>query len=336
MAGQVVPGPFASGLSECSESYLRAISHPFGDFPEPPCIPDMITIPSFKVTAVCRGSFTIGSGTVGWVVIDPFKLIWNDGSFAGSNVSYPVLYTTSSFGGTTYSWSVSGGAPTTGVTGANSSSLFNQAALTGAAGKQVEYRLVGAGLRIAYCGTELNRGGRVIMYRSRDNESLTLPYTAADFLKDPTSHFSQVQRNWETVTYIPAHPNKAGYATKGSYNVSDGGVDHYNLIGYVDGAVAGQSFVFEAVGLFELIGSSFPGTSSHSDPIGYGAIMSSIPQNLLEGGNQMFNSMRQGAFRALEMSATGLLSAASTAGATAAGIALSRNRRQRRLTYSNV
>lgn len=305
-------------LSPCATSYLRALSDPWTMPRELPCIPDVITLPSRKFQTKARGVFTIGSGGVGWVIASPFLTAASDYGIGSGYVDKPVIYTSSAtYAGTTYTWSATGSSiTTTGVSAANAQSPMTYSALA-AAGVQI--RLVGGGLRIKYTGTELNRGGRLVLYRSRSNAQITQGWSATDFLSDPTCYTESVTRSWKGVTYLPDSTDYLDYNNSSTFQPSVGlseGSARRSLIAFVEGAVSGTSFEYEVTSYFELIGPNQQATQSHADPTGFGAIMSALPERVTSLGSETYASMERGALKALETTTSGLFQIGSAAVAT--------------------
>jgi hypothetical protein len=239
-------------------------------------------------------------------------LVYHDGAFAGAASSFGVLHTQTNFAGTSYTWTVAAGVPTTGVAGANPVSPYNIAWFAGTGTAQpTEYRLVGCGVRARYTGTELEKGGRMICYRARMNTNVTRTggTDASVLLGDLSQHTSPIDRQWKMVSYLPSNAEDISYATQADWNASE----RYVLIIYVDGTTPLNGFEFEARAYYELVGPGTQVTPSHSDPVGFGAIMSSVPQQVKEAGQSMFNSMYNLAGDAIRRTSTNLLTYATGA-----------------------
>jgi hypothetical protein len=302
-------------MSDCAKAYLEALTNPFGPFEELPCIPDTITVPSYKYSARCTGTFQCGTAGVGWVVYDPWAMIWSDptSDTAASTMNWPILSTDNTYTGNSYNWQYNYDATppyTVGVNLSKSDSSYTYGSLTGASVTQAnQIRLVGAGLRIRYTGTTLNQGGRAVLYRDRGNNSIvsSTQSTMSSFLKDKSYASSTTSRSWKEITYLPDNPQLLGYQ---DYRVFDGnnvtyddegniltrtGYNHFCMIAFVDGAQPSNSFEFEAIAHFELIGTNLPSSSkSPADPVGFAAVTSSVPTVIPEGSNSLYNTVMQG------------------------------------------
>lgn len=260
-------------LSSCARLYLHALINPFVqiDGPALPCIPDFITLPSNKVQVTARGVMTLGTAGVGYVLVDPYAGISNAGSVAGSNTSFPVLYTDATYTFPNLNYLPSGGTLPTGVSGANTNSPFS---VTGPPLARSQMRLVGAGLRIKYSGTQLYKGGSMALYRQQDNTSVSSGATNAALLASPLAAAAPVTRDWHSITYNPASIQDVSYQTFNPYNGILGN-SHYCLLIQVTAPAVNtnqQTYDFEYTAYFEQIGSNLQLSPSHSDPVGHGAI----------------------------------------------------------------
>jgi len=218
--------------------YLKALTNPFGGFASPPCIPDTVSMPSYKVRAQARGQFFIGTQGIGFVDLRPF-VPYNDQVVAQAT---PILYPNAFYIATTGDPSLF--------------TIFNDSPYaTTTPGLFREYRLVGAGVRIRYIGTELNRSGRVILYRQPGKTAIPSGTNGTTFLSNRSAATAPSTRNEEAVTYIPASPSDLFYVS--------GAVafQQPTILIYIDGAVPGTSYEFELVQYFEFIGTNLPMTT---------------------------------------------------------------------------
>jgi len=267
-------------LSRCTEIYARSLVNPFGPLPLLPCIPDTVTLPSHKFVSKCRGVFSTGTANgIGWVLFDPFKQASNNNSVVGGQVDFPVIYTDNTYASAGITVVAAGGVFTTvGINGANGNSSFTIASLS-TADRQI--RLVSAGLSVRYIGTDFRNQGRVILYRNQGNYTGALngSLTGSVLLQDNYAISVPVARKTEYVYYIPdsfAGLSYQLYTTMVAANPTLGG---YSYIIYVDGGdtTTAQSWEFETVTYWELVGSNLTLTRSEADPVGMGATMSSLP-----------------------------------------------------------
>jgi hypothetical protein len=304
-------------LSQCADTYMRVLSNPFTDV-DNACIPDAITLPSQKMRVTCRGTFYSGTNGFGFVGINPWTGITSDGISTTQGIGCTAVYSTVNYN---YAYVTLPMTSTTGgIATANSNSIYTRAAMNGAQGA-LNFRLVGCGLRVRYIGTELNMGGRIIMYRQRTNfPDVNNNLSPAYALNDVFYHSSTMSRSWKQITYLPARTEDLSYH---SFNdPSNVGVTDYRIMwALVDGTVTNVAFEFESIYYYEIVGVGSSGiqvTRSHSDPVGFGAIMSALPQTLRDTGSSLYNYMRDGAMSALKTATSGLI----TTGLRVAGSAL--------------
>lgn len=161
----------------------------------------------------------------------------------------------------------------------------------------VQARLVGMGIKVRYAGTELNRAGTIVMYRSQSNIPL-LSGTEAQLLRDPLSRRVSMERKFYSVSYVPDDPDFLGYLTLKELTASaitsanDPGA---SIILLIKGAQSNQQFEIEAVGYWEMIGSLIGSsnttfTKSHSDILGLGAAIGSLPSKISQKSSEALES----------------------------------------------
>jgi uncharacterized protein YeaC (DUF1315 family) len=253
-------------LSMCAKDYLSVLTNPFQFIPRGVCIPDLYDSPSKKERMLSRGFFVCGAAAVnGFVMVDTASLAFKDLlAIYASNGSY-----------------VSDGFPvtnaTTGVTaGANAQAPYTSAQV-GVGQGNVQYRIVGVGLRIRYTGTELNRGGRIIPFRHPQNAPFA-GYTVSSVLGFNQVGTSVVDRRWHCVAYIPIDSSDYEYKT----TTVAGSVTNIGCIGFIttnSGGTTPTQYEWEVVSYVEYTGTVDNVTPSHSDIGGMSAI-----RNFLEGG----------------------------------------------------
>jgi len=293
-------------LSDCAMAYCLALTDPFGEMPVLPCIPDMINIPSFKFKARVTGTFVIGTAGVGWVVMDPFAMMYNNGAAStSSTISTALLSTNASYTNTTYTWSLTGTALSTGVIGSNSGSMFTYAALSGdGLNPNNEIRLVGAGLRARYVGQPLYRAGRMVMYRDRSNTNITTGCNMLTFTKDQVYQTCPVNEDYQAVTFSHCKPITIGYQQVSLFNAGvNGGVNSFCMIAYIEAgaAASGQLMEFDAVAFFEVVGNDLgQPTPSDSDPLGYAAVNSALPTVNPTQASSLLSSVYDGAVTGIQ------------------------------------
>jgi hypothetical protein len=259
-------------ISRCTKMYAMALTNPW-DLPEAPCIPDLITLPSYKVGFRARGVMQIGSEGVGWITANPYAFGQPKGS--GDPQIPAGAFTDQTYGQNDYDPSAASG-----VIPYYNDSPFNSSDV-GVNGYQ--YRPVGCGIKIRYTGTEITRAGRVICARQPVNTNFPPGYKAPDFLKIRETTTNPAERTWHYSSFRPA------LATDTAYNNT--GIVSECLIVYVDGGTVGQSYEFDYIAWFEAIGQPLPQmTASHSDPNGMAATLQALPTHQPTGSPKQDHS----------------------------------------------
>lgn len=165
-------------LSPCARMYCSAVTNPFKDFDEMPCIPDMMSAPSFKFKSVCRSIMGIGAGGIGFILVNPFamatsgKALVEPPTLGISAISPAVINTNTSFPtGFDIIAPVDDGSsgPAPGMAGtdypANDSTFTHFTT-----GQKV--RLVGCGVQMMFSGEQLHLGGRFTLYTEPNNDCI--------------------------------------------------------------------------------------------------------------------------------------------------------------------
>jgi hypothetical protein len=239
------------------------------------------------MTAFCRGIFNSNTTTgFGFVGFNPYVAVGN-GQLANFA---PVKYTNTGFTGSSLS-----SAPATGLATANTNSVVAYTSIgeiSGNSADQVNYRVVGAGVRVRYMGTELDRGGRFIGACHPDNFSYKSGVTAAELLADSGVATTAVDRKWHSVLWTPRNPS--------DYEFNDGSTDEPFLpsgdvepgvlvIAYQAGGLVAVSIEFECFVQFEIIGPGAHGQMRRlPDPIGGVAAV----EYLQDFGGRALNSVK--------------------------------------------
>jgi hypothetical protein len=269
-------------ISECSVKYAHALAQPYDSKAVGACIPDLITLPTQKLMTRANGFMSVGTVGFGFIAVNPWLMVANGNSTNASGSNAPIVYSNA-----TYASTATPAFPFTNVWGAGvntaaSNSPYTPLQFVGAP-PQVgfTYRLVGCGVRIRYTGTELNRGGRVTIYRTQSN--LPVPTTfvmnANAALALNTYHTAAVLRDWHSISYFPSRQEDLSFSQFVDPTTPPN-VDRRIMFIFIDGAQPGNSFEFEVISHFELQADlvMLPNkTPSHADPVGMGAVLSSVP-----------------------------------------------------------
>lgn len=251
------PATLTAHISPCAYDYLKALTNPFDDEWEHglPCVPDIVSIDSTKFKTVTRGSFTIGLQGAGFVSCAPYNPC-ND---------LPVtIFTNNLYNFDDYRYGEVGN-----VT-ANSNSPYTSAAL----GQGIQLRLVSCGVQASYTGAEMNRAGAVILYNDPQNKSIPNKFTVSEMLQFQRTTEVSASRDWNASLYKPSSPGALQYRDLNT--LIGAGEGAANMI-FVYGATPGTSWKYEFVQYWEMIGALASTTASHSDPVGMGAVLSSLP-----------------------------------------------------------
>jgi len=326
----IAMSPVSAHLSECAKKFCAARTDPWSSMADGACIPDMIVLASQKLRFRSRGFFATGFGTVGWITLDPFAMLWNDGvpnplaPFGGTG--QPIVYTTgNSFAPSDYEWAGSASAYVPiGVAGSNSDSTFTSAFLTnpGGAGSKIEpptFRLVGAGIRVRYTGAAINRGGRITAYRSPDNSEIdhVSGLTSSRLLQTKEAITDIVSSDWHHVCYVPTQTVFVSYNPVVSVGSSPSfgtgtpinNANHHCMLLYIDApSSVPLQFEFDVQAHFEVMGTQFVTTPSHADPVGMAAVQTALTQTPITGkiASVDFRSTLDRALGALTYSASGV------------------------------
>lgn len=247
-------------LSDCTRDYALALMNPW-EMDKPPCIPDLITLPSYKFGARAKGTFTIGTAGVGFVAISPYTGVGKPASGSGQ---YHIYYTSSTFALNTYT-------DVGGVLGLNATYDDTNLLSDNISRKGFQFRTVGCGVKCRYIGSEINRAGRIVEYRQPNNQAITVGSTAQDLLLNREAQTAPNDRKEHYVQFRPANQADLYYQDQVLFQ-------NPTMVLFVEGGVAGQSFEYDAVWWFECTGQLLPGlTRSHSDPMGIAAVHGALP-----------------------------------------------------------
>lgn len=258
-------------IPECSVHYIQALFDPF-DTPAGVCIPaDSFPLPSQKVKSFQRGTFNLGTTGYGFIAVAPAP--WSDVSIAWTSTDLSV-----------------GNASTIATAytniglGANTKLPFNF--VTDAlANKSVQARVVAAGLRIRYSGTEDNRQGLYVAHEDQDlGTTIDKSYNDVRDINQSASARPSGDGTWDqTVCYSgPSNPGNVEF-TQFKYPLSNN-LDNndpasfgtWPMIIYCQGGAA-QAIEFEICTHIEYIGSKVQGkTKSHADSVTYGKVLETV------------------------------------------------------------
>jgi hypothetical protein len=193
-------------------------------------IPLAPTVPSATISCKVRGAGAIGTLDGGCVLVNPYRMACNSHtSVQASSAGYAQLpgFITGGLGPYT-----------------SSSPYANSAFLANTVGG-LQYRLVSAGLRVTYTGTELARGGLYLPVclggSALDNLSL------ATVLGLQNVQPMRITESPVSVVWCPCDPSDYDYANSPA-------TDGMNCMGVIINGPAGNTFEYEVVANFEIFG----------------------------------------------------------------------------------
>lgn len=236
-------------LSHCEEMYIRALADPFDpEIQGEVCYPSFPAKKSVKFTGTATVNVTIGTGGVGWIAYDPNP---------ASNSTASIAYTDATYAGTTASAitstagsgvnNTSFGTPTTGGT-------FDESTTGG--GNQ--FRMVVAGAKFRYTGTELNRGGSAFAVTAPQQDSL-IGFLLGSAATPTQSREHAVTMDYQTVVLPPSHEEDVEWKDGDQiFPWSDGGGTSPNYLqAIIFFGTAGNTFVVRLIEHYEVTGTSY-------------------------------------------------------------------------------
>lgn len=281
--------------------YAQALSNPYKAIKTLPGIPTLLSLPSHKWKARVRTTMVVGDTGVGFAQFNPalaapnaltqvtWPAPWLDTDL------FPVITTTSNFtttgkGDNIYQlWDATTGNYHNGLVGGVSDSPYTEGWFRDANDmSRRTYRVVAAGIKIRYRGTELNRGGTISLWRNPvanpDN-----PSTETYLLASHHSVRAPVDRKWHSVTYRPAISAQFDYRNLYDHTFMGGPVKELGdakvgsgleisgpvcggLIS-VTGGTQGDSYDVEADFYYEALGPNLTKTFTPPDPVGMSAVV---------------------------------------------------------------
>lgn len=255
-------------LSDCADKYLEALTNPFNNISPLPCIPDTLVLPSMKFKVQQRGTFAAGVSGTGFVATAIERTI-----FADLNSVYST--TTAYNGGQNI---VVGSTLIEVIPTASVQSTFTSTSPTVTDGA-TQFRLVGGGLRVTYSGPNLQMGGNMTIYKS-PGQYLVGSVPIALLNSQQTSAYLSVDHRDHAVCYAPDSTIQVSYENVAQFT-SRIPSNSFNMIICVSGAPPTVTFLWEMVAYWEVVGTqAVQPTRSHADPVGMGAVISSLPTKI--------------------------------------------------------
>jgi len=293
-------------LNPCIKDFLKAQFNPWGEFTTPPCIPDLLAMPSYKVSYFAKGQFA-SSGTtgIGFICLNPYMIFGHEGGGHTNNFySSPILYTDQSYPrgdiSTTQArnWNFTGTNPSfSGMPVGENPAYWNSPWISDATmnaniqAGAIDWRLVGAGLKVKYAGAALTRKGVYILYEDPTNYGVIIgtvgsstPKTwgSADLMKEATTSQVAIDEREHCVLWHPRTNGDLDYffdnlQTSINTSIEDRLTGYDNLlIGVFNGDTTEDAGVFtwEAIAHYEFVGPLTPDrTKTHSDIQGMSKVL---------------------------------------------------------------
>lgn len=282
-------------LGHCASKYALSLANPFTGPPDA-CMPVTPACLTRKVRTFLRTQCNIGTAGVGFVAMQP--LAGNNGVVTGGSIGTAAVYVS----GSTYAGPSTVAIPdlnptTTGVVPFNHNGDYTIGSF---ATNGVQARLVSMGLRVRYAGTELNRGGRVILLEDPEHVgfgSVTGLLNLGTMLAYEKSKEHKVGTDWISLCSTgPVVPQEFDFVpsayTPFAPATPSGNGCHY-LVAFLQGT-AGNVFDVECYWNFEYTGSVVRGKSyseadDHGAAVVLGAIKS-VNDNQLDSRHPLVNA----------------------------------------------
>jgi len=243
----------------CTRHYLQVLTDPFTFFNTEAevCIPDNKAAPSWKYQSRVRGTFQVGPKSFGFVGVAPFSGVSNEQKFLSHS-----LENFTSTRPTVVDPAIPPSPPEI-VLSPDQGMPYGDSDLR-------QWRLVGCGLRARYIGTELNRGGQVLLCKGYGDDDDLNDVPVEDLLSRPSTITYPTDRRWHSVAFYPLEDNQTEWSDQ---NFALGSL---KIVIAVSGGNQGNSYEYEAVRYFEfksLKALRVPlTTKSHADVQGISAI----------------------------------------------------------------
>lgn len=249
-------------LGDCALRYMASLYDP-RSVHEESWVPENSML-SQKAVVFTRGSFSTGTTGFGGITTTPQP--WNDVASTSATSATSV-----------------GGAATILASFTNQSSsapngqfASTQCGLNTAGSGLVTWRVVSQAIYVKYAGTELNRGGDMILFEEPSHgDSYQYSYNTALALDGAKR--VPVTNEWQHVSWAPV-PINGGASSSTTSETAFSGLPSVpgrrNLAVFVNSAGNPQPFDFEVYSHVEYVGAPARSSSiSFNDPIGYSAIV---------------------------------------------------------------
>ncbi len=247
-------------LGDCALRYMAALYDP-RSVHEEVGVPEKAML-SQKTVVFTRGSFSTGTTGFGLVVATPQP--FND-------IASVTATTATSVGGA----ATTGAAFTLTASSAPNGPFASTQVGNNTSGiGQIGWRVVSQALYVKYAGTELNKGGDMILIEEPQHGDL-FQYSYNTALGLDGAKRVKVSDNWQHVCWVPTNTTASGgTADDTAWSYIPNAPGRRNIGVFVNSAGASQPFDFEVYSQVEFIGSVCRSPSiSFNDPIGFNAIV---------------------------------------------------------------
>lgn len=262
-------------LGHCAGKYAMSLADPFTGPPDA-CMPVTPACLTRKVRAFVRTQAVIGTQGVGFAAMQPKAC---NNPILGFGIANQAAYVSTA----AYAQASTVAMPildTTTVTGLGAFDHNSDYASSTFGDTQVQARLVSMGLRVRYAGTELQRGGRVILLEDPEHigwgRGASSTLSLAQLLSYEKAKEHKVGMDWISLCSTgPVVPQEFDFV--GSPLTPFGGtVTNHYLVAFLQG-VAGNVFDVEFYWNFEFTGSAVRGKSySEADDHGAAVVLGAI------------------------------------------------------------
>lgn len=257
-------------LSRCARDYALVMTNPFTNV-NPPCVPDLHAVPSFKCKMWARGTFR--SSTVPLhEVSNRGVILFQPGNIDSQNLDFPIKKTIATSTGAVLNQSLNqadvGTWEFADLMGATYSGF-------GQAPSQKRYRTVAAGIRVRNVTPSLYRGGSLYAVPNGTYSSF-VGTTFEDVLSNPsTRRLDALSDKWQYCIWKPALDVDYQYGNNVAYTRADlAVVCEAPLLGET---AYTQIYEYEVCSYYEMVGADMNMvTRSESDVAGMSAIRNVI------------------------------------------------------------
>jgi hypothetical protein len=240
-----------------ASNYARILANPFGaQLCGLPSMPGQFT----KTLRVkIRGNaLSQATNNICWVMMSPRDMVANNSNGVWASVSAGIA-------ATWFDVTINGGVP------AVSDSEYTVAQYNNTT-TGISYRIVAAGLRIKYAGTNLNKGGIIRAIQDQSHDPITGQTQTQIGAEDVSSTFTPSSSKWTTILYSPVSNSDLNFSTTVPNVAAASAADTFYM-GFAIQAAASCTVTFEAECVFEVFGRNVRGmTYSGVDLPGFSAV----------------------------------------------------------------